>query len=167
MGVTAIAKDLLKPITVLNAKPSDKDCRLTDGSGLYLLVKPDGAKWWRFDYSIEGKRKTLSLGVYPATGLADARRKADDARIEISKGIDPSDKRKETKAVKKMAVENKNRLDAGLPILSSFEHVARDWLTSIAHTVRDLVGARFRQCCRNDDLFTLAEISITAGIACI
>ncbi|WP_375142666.1 Arm DNA-binding domain-containing protein [Methylomonas koyamae] len=52
-----MAKQLLKDISVRNAKPADKDIRLNDGSGLYLLVKINGAKWWRFDYSINGRRK--------------------------------------------------------------------------------------------------------------
>ena len=133
-----MAKDLLKPITVLNTKPADKDIRLNDGNGLYLLIRPNGAKWWRLDYSIEGKRKTLSLGVYPVTGLADARRKAEEARNQISNGTDPSDTRKEEKAVKQLAADNKSRRDAGLPILNSFEHVAREWLASTAHLVRDI-----------------------------
>lgn len=133
-----MAKESLLDVTVRNAKPGAKDKRLNDGCGLYLLIKPDGAKWWRFDYSIDGKRKTLSLGVYPVTGLADARRKVKDARIQISNGIDPSNTRKESKASKRLAAENAKRVDAGLPILNSFEHVARDWLASTLHTVRDI-----------------------------
>ncbi|MFI3190274.1 hypothetical protein BCS42_01345 [Crenothrix sp. D3] len=62
----------IKHYAVLNPAT---DQRLNDGGGLYLLIKTNGAKWWRFDYSIEGKRKTLSLGVYPVIGLAAARRK--------------------------------------------------------------------------------------------
>jgi len=77
-----MAKELLKPATITNAKPGDKDKRLNDGNGLYLLVKATGAKWWRFDYSIDGKRKTLSLGTFPVTGLADARRKAEHRPIQ-------------------------------------------------------------------------------------
>ena len=42
-------------------------------------INPNGAKWWRFDYTFTGKRKTLSVGVYPANGLADARRKSEEA----------------------------------------------------------------------------------------
>lgn len=133
-----MAKHLLNDKTILNAKPGAKDQRLNDGDGLYILVKPNGAKWWRFDYSIDGTRKTLSLGVYPVTGLANARRKAQDARIQISNGIDPSNSRKESKASKQLAAENAKRVDAGLPILNSFKHVALDWLASTAHTVRDI-----------------------------
>lgn len=130
-----MAKELLKPATVSTAKPGDKDKRLNDGNGLYLLIKPNGAKWWRLDYSIDSKRKTLSLGVYPATGLADARRKAEEARAKVASGIDPSDTRKEAKTAKKIKAENQKRLDAGLPILNSFEHITRDWLASVEHTV--------------------------------
>jgi len=130
-----MAKELLKPATVSNAKPGDKDKRLNDGNGLYLLIKPNGAKWWRLDYSIDGKRKTLSLGVYPATGLADARRKAEEAHAKVANGTDPSDIRKEAKAAKQAEAENQKRLDSGLPILNSFEYITRDWLASVEHTV--------------------------------
>ena len=64
-----MAKELLQDVTIRNAKPIDKDKRLNDGSGLYLLIKPNGAKWWRFDYTFAGKRKTLSLGFIPIPDL--------------------------------------------------------------------------------------------------
>jgi hypothetical protein len=112
---------------VRNAKPSDKDKRLNDGGGLYLLIKPNGAKWWRFDYTIAGKRKTLSVGVYPATGLADARRKAQEVRNQNANGINPSDTRKEAKAAQRQTIENEKRIDAGLSTVDSFEFVALEW----------------------------------------
>lgn len=132
-----MAKELLKPVTVSNVKPGDKDKRLNDGNGLYLLIKPTGSKWWRFDYTIHGKRKTLSLGTFPATGLADARRKAEEARAKVANGIDPSDIRKEIKETKLIEAENQKRIEAGLPVINSFEHITRDWLASIKHTVTD------------------------------
>ena len=128
-----MAKHALKDTTIRNARAIDKDYRLNDGEGLYILIKPNGSKWWRFDYTFSGKRKTLSLGVYPATSLADARRKAEESRNQISNDINPSDGRKKVKAIKQLAVENENRIDAGLPILNSFADLARQWLESIAH----------------------------------
>jgi hypothetical protein len=93
-----MAKELLTDVTIRNTKPTDKDQRLNDGKGFYLLIKPNGAKWWRFDYTIIKTRKTLSLGVYPDTTLADARRKAEQSRNQVSNGVDPSNTRKIEKA---------------------------------------------------------------------
>jgi integrase len=122
-----MAKELLTDVTVRNVKPIDKDLRLNDGSGLYLLVKSNGAKWWRFDYAINGKRKTLSLGTYPSTTLKDVRNKADEARNYVANGIDPSDTRKTVKAQQQIAVENTKRVDAGLPMIDSFQALALEW----------------------------------------
>ncbi len=122
-----MAKELLTDVTVRNAKPSEKDKRLNDGGGLYLLIKPNGAKWWRFDYTLGGKRKTLSLGVYPDTTLSDVRRKAEQARNQTANSIDPSDTRKEAKTVQRATLENEKRLDAGLAAIDSFEFIALEW----------------------------------------
>lgn len=122
-----MAKELLTDVTLRSSKPTDKDKRLNDGGGLYLLLKPNGAKWWRFDYSYAGKRKTLSLGTYPDTTLANARKKAGDARNNIANGIDPSDQRKEAKAAQQLENENTKRMEAGLPAIDSFEEIAREW----------------------------------------
>lgn len=47
---------------IKEALPRDKDYKLSDGSGMYLLIKKNGYKYWRIDYRFRGKRKTLSLG---------------------------------------------------------------------------------------------------------
>ena len=61
-----------------------------DKKGLRLLIKPNGAKYWRMKYRFAGKQKTLTLGVYPEVSLKDARIERDQARLQINKGIDPS-----------------------------------------------------------------------------
>ncbi|SCC94044.1 hypothetical protein THIX_60102 [Thiomonas sp. X19] len=60
------------------AKSSDKPMKLSDEHGMYLFVNQSG-KYWRFDYRFGGKRKTMSIGVFPAVGLAQARRLSDFA----------------------------------------------------------------------------------------
>ncbi len=55
----------LTDTAIRKAKPGDKPQKLSDEKGLYLLIHPNGGKWWRFDYRFGGKRKTLSMGVYP------------------------------------------------------------------------------------------------------
>lgn len=124
---------------------SGKPFKLTDEKGLYLLVKPqaDGwGKWWRFKYRFEGKEKLLSLGTYPATSLYKAREERNTDLKQIIDGIDPSDIRKEDKAVRQLAEENAKRLDSGQPILNSFEHIARDWLLSLERQTRDVTQKR-------------------------
>lgn len=122
-----MAKELLTDVSIRNTKPTDKDQRLNDGGGLYLLIKSNGAKWLRFDYTINSKRKTLSLGVYPDTTLADARRKAEQSRNQVSNGINPSDTRKEAKTIQRLTIENEKRIDAGLSAIDSFEFIALEW----------------------------------------
>ena len=137
--------------TIQAVKPGDARARLSDGDGLYLLLfVKGGAHGWRFDYSIGGKRKTLSLGTYPDTGLAAARAKADEFRKLVASGTDPSDTRKATKAQQEAAAAADAREDKGLPPVNSFEAVAREWVSHIhmakvspGHAARTLI--RFEQ----------------------
>ncbi|ATA52366.1 integrase [Variovorax boronicumulans] len=109
-------------------KPGDPRRRISDGDGLYILLFVNGgAHGWRFDYSIAGKRKTLSLGTYPTIGIGLARERAEDARRKVAQGIDPSEARKAVRAAHVQAREAATRAEAGLPVLDSFEHVAREW----------------------------------------
>lgn len=73
---------------IRNAKPTNKQFKRSDEKGIYLLVNKSG-KYFRLDYRFAGKRKTLALGVYPDVTLADARRKRDDARSVLLKGVEP------------------------------------------------------------------------------
>lgn len=106
----------LSDTAIRKAKKGEKQVKLTDGGGLYLLLTPGGSRWWRFDYRYLGKRKTLSMGTYPDTGLADARARRDEARKLLAAGVDPSDHRKATRATRIERAGN------------SFEVVAREWL---------------------------------------
>lgn len=82
-----------------SSKPKEKDYKLSDGGGLYLLVKTNGGKYWRLKYRIDGKEKLLAIGIYPTVTLADARRKRDDAKRLLVEGIDPNQQPKEQKLV--------------------------------------------------------------------
>jgi integrase len=80
---------------------------------MYLLVKPNGSRWWRFDYRrpLTRKRNTLSLGTYPDVSLKNARAKRDEARAMVAEGIDPGEQRKA----------------AAIAGADTFEAVAREW----------------------------------------
>ncbi|PHM61829.1 tyrosine-type recombinase/integrase [Xenorhabdus ishibashii] len=97
------------------AKPKEKPYKLADGGGLYLLVNPNGSRYWRLKYRIAGKEKLLALGVYPEISLAEARTKRNDARRTLSDGHDPIEEKRAEKAAKVFAVSN------------SFESIAIEW----------------------------------------
>jgi integrase len=128
-----VAKSLIPGDTTIKAiKPGDPRARLNDGQGLYLLLfVKGGAHGWRFDYSIGGRRKTLSLGTYPDTSLKLARHKADEYRKLVAEGTDPSDTRKATKTQQRQQAEAEARVDSGLPPVGSFETLAREWVETI------------------------------------
>lgn len=88
----------LSDITVRQAKPKDKPYKLTDGSGLYLLVNRAG-KYWRYDYRFDAKRKTVAYGVYPVLTLAAARDVHLQTKRQLKAGIDPMAERQEERQV--------------------------------------------------------------------
>nr|VFJ69957.1 MAG: Integrase [Candidatus Kentron sp. FM] len=100
---------------IRNAKPRTKDYRLSDGEGLAISIGTKGQKWWRFRYFYRGTEKMLSLGVYPKVTLSDARKRRNEARELLEKGINPSENRKAQKSAQAERSAN------------SFEAVAREW----------------------------------------
>ena len=83
---------------VAAAKAKEKDYKVSDGDGLFVLVKTNGSKLWRLKYRFGGKEKLLSFGQYPSVSLANARAWTLDARKLIASGLDPSVIKKEAKA---------------------------------------------------------------------
>ncbi|HJS34539.1 MAG TPA: integrase arm-type DNA-binding domain-containing protein, partial [Pseudoxanthomonas sp.] len=113
----------LTDTAIRKTKPEEKPIKLRDGGGLYLILRPDGARWWRLDYRrpLSGKRNTLSLGTYPDTGLAEARAERDRARKQLAAGIDPGEHRKAEQSAGAERASN------------SFEVISREWLAVKAH----------------------------------
>lgn len=100
---------------IKNAKPREKAYKLSDGDGLFLLIAPNGSKYWRLKYYFEGKEKLLALGVYDEVTLAEARLRRNKARELLVKEIDPGQLKQANKRARKIAAEN------------SFESIAREW----------------------------------------
>jgi integrase len=105
----------LTDTAIKKAKPEAKPSKMADGGGLYLLIHPNGGKYWRMDYRFGGKRKTLSIGVYPDVSLVDARNRREQARKLLANDTDPSSVKQEQKA--KVAALSEH----------SFEAIAREW----------------------------------------
>ena len=111
----------LSDAQIKNAKPQEKDYKLMDGFGLFLLITPTNGKLWRFDYRFDNKRKMLALGAYPSVTLAEARQRREDAKKLLANGIDPGAMKKTLKSTGKELAAN------------TFEVIARQWQIGRAH----------------------------------
>lgn len=87
----------LTDIACRSAKPKEKPYKKADGGGLYLYIKPDGAKYWRLKYYFLGTEKLMALGIYPLISLQEAREKRDAAKKLLDAGQDPNSVKKERK----------------------------------------------------------------------
>jgi len=113
----------LTDTAIRNAKPAENAYALTDERGLSIQIQPNGGKWWRLRYRIDGKGKMLSLGIYPDVTLKDARERRDEARKLIADGIDPSQHRRAAKEARLALTAN------------SFEIICREWLEHKRSTI--------------------------------
>jgi len=107
---------MLTQLQITSAKSKAKPYNLSDGQGLVLAVQTSGSKLWRFRYRYGGRQKTLHIGPWPATSLADAREKCREARKTIAAGLDPALEKKRAKVTARFAVA------------TTFKDVALEWI---------------------------------------
>lgn len=105
----------LTDAAVRQAKPKDKSYKMADSQGLYIQVMPSGSKHWKMKYRFAGREKKLSFGEYPRISLRDARNLRDEARNQITKGIDPS------------LEKRRNRLRGHVAAGNSFSDISREY----------------------------------------
>lgn len=83
-------------------KPKNKRYDITDRDGLLLEIHPSGKKVWRYRYRLNGKREKLTIGPFPAIGLADAREKRLNAEKLLHQQVSPAlTKKREKEAVRR------------------------------------------------------------------
>lgn len=109
---------------------------MSDSGGLVILIKPSGAKLWRYRYSINAKKQKLSLGSYPEISLSQARIRAADARAKVAQGISPVTERREKKQASK--------------ITNSFEGVCLEWQATRRATWSDIYAADTKRLFEHD-----------------
>ena len=115
----------LTVLQIKSAKPKEKEYKLSDGKGLYLLVNPNGSKYWRFRYRYLGKERTLALGFFPEVSLTEARDGTLEARRQIRlEQKDPSAEKKKAK----IASQIKER--------GTFEKAAIEWVDAYIQSRR-------------------------------
>lgn len=107
---------MLTDTQIRNAKPKEKPYKLTDSNGLYLEVRPNGSKLWRYRYRIGGKENLFAIGDYPAMSLTEARGERESARKLVKQGIHPSHQRRTETLRRSIEAE------------STFQTVAETWV---------------------------------------
>nr|WP_314469101.1 tyrosine-type recombinase/integrase [uncultured Novosphingobium sp.] len=106
----------LSATAVDRARPREKPYKLSDRDGLYLLVKPSGARYWRMNFKLHQLQRTASFGRYPEVSLAEARQRLLEARRQLKQGIDPVYQAK------------LNKMAASIAAGHTFRSVAEEWL---------------------------------------
>lgn len=86
---------MLTDAQVRKIKPLEKKAKYSDEKGMYLEVTPSGGMHWRMKFRFNGKENIFSIGSYPDTTLAQARRIRDEARLNLKDGINPNEAKKQ------------------------------------------------------------------------
>ncbi len=97
-----MVKENLTEAVIKKIEHKPKQFKLSDGGGLYLLIHPNGSKYWRFDFRFNGKQKSSSLGVWPDVSLIRARTIRNTAKKKIKAGINPIEEKRNQKQFQKI-----------------------------------------------------------------
>ena len=143
--INKLSKHAIKKV-----RAREKAFKLFDGGGLFLLVNPNGSRYWRLKYYYKGKEKLLALGVYPEVNLTQAREGRHWARDLLKDGLDPSQVKKEGKQRVSESPEKSRKPDDG-KYKAMFEFSKRTILTLENGLISDcnqsamaLFGANFK-----------------------
>ena len=133
---------------VKKSKPEDKVFRISDGGGLFLEVRPNGSKYWRYHYRFFKKQKSLAIGVYPAVSLLRAREIHLEATQLLSEGVDPNSHKKALKAAEQFKANN------------SFKAVAEAWCLHHLSDKSESYKVRSHRILKNDLYPAIGAIAI-------
>ncbi len=125
---------------VKSAKHKEKDFKLFDGRGLYLLVTKGGGKHWKLKYRMLGKEKKISLGAYPEISLLEARELREKHKSEIAKQIDPNEQKKQIRQESKKEKAKKE---------NTFYTVSQKWHKSYKSEVSEDYHTRLGRALKN------------------
>ena len=134
----------LSDTEIKKIKAKEKDFKISDGKGLYLVIKKNGTKFFRFDFTFGEKRKSMSFGIYPSISLKEARNKRDEAKELILKNVNPINQKK---------LEKKHEI-------VTLEFVTKKWLESISQRLSPTTIYNYRGTLTKNVLKELGKIEI-------
>jgi integrase len=138
---------------VKNAAPGKHE----DGQGLRLYVANGGARKWVLRYQINGRRREMGLGTFPAVSLKEARDMAADARALAGKGIDPIEQRNTVEtAVPTFTAAAAAFIRAKRRGWSNPKH-ARQWTATLKTYARPVIGPKPVDQISTDDVLRILQ----------
>ena len=117
--------------SIKKAKILEKQYKIYDGDGMFLLIHPNGSKYWRMKYTFDDKSKLASFGVWPSVSLKEARESRQEAKQKIKMGINPvEEKRKNKQLQQKQSIDKVNN-----ETVQSRESatVSNQWFSLLSH----------------------------------
>jgi len=147
----------------LRTNPREKPFKLSDGGGLFLLVQPDGRRYWRLAYRFDGKQKLLALGVYPEVTLAEARLHRDEARKLLAADTDPGEVKKQSKRARHLGEVNAFEAIA----LEWWDHQRGTWSDDHARRVRESLEREVFPCFGSKAISTIQAPEVLDAIRAV
>ena len=138
----------LTEIKIKAAKPREKKYKLFDGEGLYLVVFPNGSKYWRLKYRHNGKENTFAIGIYPECSLAEARDKRYILKKQLKDGVNPNIQKK-TEALEEISQFDNN-----------FKTVALEWHSKNVRKWTPRHGKKIKKWIEKDICPVIGKITI-------
>jgi len=98
--------------SIKKAEILKKQYKIYDGNGMFLLIHPNGSKYWRMKYTFDGKSKLASFGVWPEVSLKEARERRQEAKEKIRVGINPVEEKRKNKQIQILKSNEKTHTEA-------------------------------------------------------
>ena len=136
-------------LTALSVKALSEPGRHGDGDGLYLYVAPSGSKSWVQRIVIDGRRRDIGLGSFPAVSLAQARSLATLNRTAVSEGRDPLAEKQQAKGLARIPTPSvptfaeaaARVIELRRPIWSNPKHAAQ-WQSTLETYAFPVIGEK-------------------------
>ena len=104
--------DKLTESSIRKAQILEKQYKIYDGDGMFVLIHPNGSKYWRMKYTFDGKSKLASFGVWPGVSLKEARESRHEAKQKIKVGINPVEEKRKNKQLQQKESTQKDNSES-------------------------------------------------------
>ena len=121
--------------SIRKAQILEKQYKIYDGDGMFLLIHPNGSKYWRMKYTFDDKSKLASFGVWPSVSLKEARERRQKAKQKIKMGINPVEEKRKNKQLQQK--QSKDKLNNESVQAKEFATVSNQWFRLLSPQVKE------------------------------